>query len=307
MSYDWRPYVPVAKRRAQASRELARRAKSGQPASPVIIEGRTIARTFWGRAWCENLERYSDYANRLPRGRTYARNGSIVDLRVGPGRVDASVMGSELYSVRVEVSAVPAPRWASIREDCAGAIDSLVELLQGRLSKGVMERICRQGTGLFPSPREITLRCSCPDYASMCKHVAAVLYGVGARLDTQPELLFRLRGVDERELIVHAGRDLPLGGPGPEAGRVLDDGDLSSLFGLELDDADPVPPPPAPPPAPPKPAPPPEPEETRALRTAVASAETRLAFLRAHPDEPDAANTITVLEGWIARKRVALS
>ena len=178
--------------------------------SPVVIEGRTIAATFWGKAWCDNLERYSDYANRLPRGRTYVRNGSVVDLQIAPGEVNALVSGSEIYQVAVKVSAVPKARWTSICTDCAGAIDSLVELLQGRFSKGVMERICRQKTGLFPAPAEIEFSCSCPDWASMCKHVAAVLYGIGARLDEQPELLFKLRKVDEKDLIAKAGKGLPL-------------------------------------------------------------------------------------------------
>src|SRR5689334_10459230 len=122
----------------------------------------------------------------------------------------------------------------SICRDCAGTIDSLVELLQGRLSKGVMDRVCRKGDGLFPSPQEIKLSCSCPDWADMCKHVAAALYGVGARLDRKPELLFKLRGVDENELLAVAGKDVPLSKTAPAAGKVLDDGDVAALFGLEM-------------------------------------------------------------------------
>ncbi len=234
MFYDWRPYVNAAARRLQAARELARLRKKGHAISPVVIEGRTIARTFWGKAWCDNLERYSDYANRLPRGRTYVRNGSVLDLRIDSGEVKALVSGSRIYKVAVKISPVPRPRWSSISKDCAGAIDSLVELLQGRFSKGVMERICRHRTGLFPSPDEIKLACSCPDWASMCKHVAAVLYGIGARLDEKPELLFKLRDVDEKELIATAGKSLPLARKGPAAAKVLDAGDLSALFGLEM-------------------------------------------------------------------------
>ncbi len=234
MFYPWRPYVPVAARRLQAAREMAKLRKKGHPVAPVVIEGRAIARTFWGKAWCDNLERYSDYANRLPRGRTYVRNGSVIDLQVAPGEVRALVSGSSLYKLAVRVSPVPRPRWSSICKDCAGAIDSLIELLQGRFSKGVMERICRHRTGLFPSPDEIKLSCSCPDWASMCKHVAAVLYGIGARLDEQPELLFKLRDVDEKELIARAGKGLPLARKGPAAKKVLEGGDLSEIFGLEM-------------------------------------------------------------------------
>ena len=173
---------------------MAKLRKKGQSVSPVIIEGRAIVKTFWGRAWCENLERYSDFANRLPRGRTYVRNGSVIDLQIAPGEIKALVSGSEIYKVAVKVSPVSKARWQSICTDCAGAVDSLIELLQGRFSKGVMERVCRQKSGLFPSPDEIKLSCSCPDGADMCKHVAAALYGVGARFDEKPRLLFTLRG-----------------------------------------------------------------------------------------------------------------
>src|SRR5213082_1578886 len=147
--YGWRPYVTVAERRRKAVREMQKLKKKGHPVSPVVIEGRAIAKTFWGKAWCDNLERYSDFANRLPRGRTYVRNGSVIDLQISPGKIEALVSGSDIYTVAISVASVTKARWKAICRDCGGAIDSLVELLQGRLSKGVMERICRQRTGLF--------------------------------------------------------------------------------------------------------------------------------------------------------------
>jgi uncharacterized Zn finger protein len=162
------------------------------------------------------------------------RNGSVIDLQISSGEIKALVSGSEIYEVAVKVAPVTKARWRSICKDCAGAIDSLIELLQGRLSTGVMERICQQNAGLFPSPKEIKLSCSCPDWAEMCKHVAAVLYGIGARLDKQPELLFRLHGVDEKELIVHADAALPLAKKGPAAAKVLGGKNLSELFGLDM-------------------------------------------------------------------------
>jgi len=232
--YGFRPYVSVAARPVQAARELAKLQKKGRKISPVAIEGRKIARTFWGEAWCDNLERYSDYANRLPRGRTYVRNGSVVDLQVGPGRVTALVSGSTMYDVKVTVGPVPRARWSAICTDCSGAIDSLVELLQGRFSTGVMARLCEQKTGLFPSPKDIIFTCSCPDWASMCKHVAAVLYGIDARLDHQPELLFVLRKVDQQDLIANAGADLSKKGKGPAGAKVLASDDLSEMFGIEI-------------------------------------------------------------------------
>ncbi len=236
--YGFRPYVSVGARRAQAARELAKLQKRGRTMSPVVIEGRTIAETFWGEAWCDNLERYSDFANRLPRGRTYVRNGSVVDLQVGPGSVTALVSGSTMYDVKVTVGPVPRDRWSAICKDCSGAIDSVIELLQGRFSKGVMTRLCEEKTGLFPSPKDILFTCSCPDWASMCKHVAAVLYGIGARLDHQPELLFTLRKVDQQDLIAKAGSGLSKT-KGPARAKVLAHDDLSEMFGIEMAPASP--------------------------------------------------------------------
>src|SRR5450759_446419 len=235
MSYfGWHPYVPVAKKRRQAERKLAELSKQGQSIVPVKIEGRTIAKSFWGKSWCSNLERYSDYENRVPRGRTYVRNGSVLDLQIAKGEVVAMVAGSSLYKIKITIAPVTAARWKAICRDCAGAIDSLVELLQGRLAKGVMDRVCREGDGLFPSPKEIKLSCSCPDWADMCKHVAAALYGVGARLDEKPRLLFVLRGVDEKELLASAGQDLALTRGVPSAAKVLNDSDVADQFGLAM-------------------------------------------------------------------------
>jgi uncharacterized Zn finger protein len=232
--YGFKPYVPVGDRRAQAARELAKLQKKGRKISPVVIEGRRIAETFWGEAWCDNLERYSDFASRLPRGRTYVRNGSVVDLQVAPGSVAALVSGSSMYDVKVTVAPVPRAHWNAICKDCSGAIDSLVELLQGRFSTGVMTRLCEEKTGLFPSAKEIHFTCSCPDWASMCKHVAAVLYGIGARLDHQPELLFTLRKVDQQDLIAKAGSDLAKTRKVPASAKVLASDDLSDMFGIEM-------------------------------------------------------------------------
>ena len=230
---EWAPYVPVAERRRKAAGEMAKLAKKGQALSPVVVRGRAIASTAWGKAWCANMESYSDYSNRLPRGRTYVRNGSVVDLQITPGTVVARVSGSQVYRTTITVKPVPKAKWQQICVDCAGGIDSLVELLQGRLSKGVMDRLCRQGDGLFPVPNDIHFDCSCPDGAWMCKHVAAVLYGVGARFDSKPELLFTLRQVDAAELLSKAGSGVVTA---PAAGeRTLAGDDVGALFGLEMD------------------------------------------------------------------------
>lgn len=237
--YAWKPYVPVAARRLAAAKHAQKLAKKGEVLTPVAVEGRTIAKSFWGKSWCENLERYSDFENRLPRGRTYVRNGSVIDLKVARGEVTALVSGSDIYRAKITIEPVSPNVWKALCADCAGSIDSLVELLQGRFSKAVMERVCMPEKGLFPSPKEIKLSCSCPDWASMCKHVAAVLYGVGARLDKQPEMLFTLRGVDQHQLVAQAGRrDLPLGRKAASSKRILAGGDLAALFGLDMAEID---------------------------------------------------------------------
>ena len=237
--YSWKPYVPVAARQRMAEKEAAKAKKSGANFSGIEPHRGTTAKTFWGKAWCDNLEAYSDYANRLPRGRTYVRNGSVIHLSIAHGEVQARVMGSSLYTVAVKVSPVAAPHWQAIGKDCSGSIDSLVELLQGKLSTAVMQRICTPQTGLFPAPSEMRFTCSCPDWADMCKHVAAVLYGVGARLDQQPELLFSLRGVDAQDLVSQAGAGLPKSRSGIATDKVLDDTMLGDVFGFEMDEAAP--------------------------------------------------------------------
>jgi len=233
--YGFRPYVPVAQRRREAQRELEKMRKKGLDVLPIVIDGRVIAKTFWGKAWCENLESYSDFVNRLPRGRTYVRNGSVVHLEIQPGRISARVSGSALYSVEITISSLPEPHWKCVKSQCAGQIGSLVELLQGRLSRSVMDVVTQRGGGLFPKPAEIKMTCSCPDWAGMCKHVAAVMYGVGARLDDKPELLFLLRKVDHLELIAGAVDSAPIAGAGKSRGKkTIAARDLADVFGIEM-------------------------------------------------------------------------
>jgi uncharacterized Zn finger protein len=233
--YGFRPYVSVAERRRKAAKEMAKLAKKGKTIRPVQIEGRTIAHTFWGKAWCDNLESYMDYANRLPRGRTYVRNGSVVHLDIRSGVIEATVSGSELYKVNISIAPAAKAKWKRLCRDCSGAIGSLVELLRGRFSDHVMGIITRKETGLFPAPAEIELKCSCPDWATMCKHVAAVLYGVGARLDQSPELLFMLRSVNHEELITQAATATHLAGKTAAAGPELAESEIGAVFGIELD------------------------------------------------------------------------
>ncbi|MCZ6828369.1 MAG: helix-turn-helix domain-containing protein [Gammaproteobacteria bacterium] len=237
MAYgEWRPYVSVAQRRAMANREMKKLRKQSRDIAPVEIQGRKIASTFWGESWCTHLEGFSDFANRLPRGRTYVRNGSVCHLAIKQGKVEAIVSGSELYNVVIDIAPLPSAHWEKVRRQCSGQIGSMLELLQGRLSSRVMSIVTDPGTGLFPQPKDIDFHCDCPDWAYMCKHVAAVLYGVGARLDEKPELLFVLRKVDHEELI-SIDIDLQVATTGAGKRRRLANQDLSNIFGIDIEDS----------------------------------------------------------------------
>lgn len=233
----WPVYVPVAERRRRALAKLKSLQKKGQRFEPVELQGRQIAATFWGNAWCDHLETYSDYENRLPRGRSYVRNGSVLDLQISTGKVIAQVSGSELYKIQIQIKPLEPRKWKTIVNTCAGKIDSLIELLQGRLSHSVMEVLTHREKGMFPSPKQISLKCSCPDWAEMCKHVAATLYGVGARLDHKPELLFVLRGVNKEDLLTAGTRMTALSKKAQANQKkrlALKGQDLSKLFDIDL-------------------------------------------------------------------------
>lgn len=231
---QWRPYVSVARRRGQAARKMDALRKKGVDIQPIHIKGRKIARTFWGEAWCHHLESFSDFDNRLPRGRTYVRNGSVCHLEIAKGKIQAKVMGSELYKITIQIKTLPKKKWKAVKDRCAGRIGSLIELLKGDLSDNIMSVVTDRKNGLFPLPGEISLDCNCPDWAVMCKHVAAALYGVGARLDETPSLLFVLRGVDHAELIVADAEAAMNVTTASSGGPRLDDSDLSAIFGVDI-------------------------------------------------------------------------
>jgi len=228
--WGWKKYVPVATRLAKAKKKINQLKKQGEVIDPIEIQGRSIAKKFWGKQWCEHLETFSDFSNRLPRGRTYVRNGSVCHLRITKGCVEAFVSGSTLYNVKMEVSPLEKSKWKTLKDKCGGQIGSLLELLKGKLSDHVMEVVANHKEGLFPNEREIHYSCNCPDWANMCKHVAAVFYGIGSRLDEQPDLLFLLRGVDASELITTKLTTTP-----SKSTDLLDDDGLSDIFGIDLD------------------------------------------------------------------------
>lgn len=234
-------YVPKAEKQKMAQKSIERLKEKGQvELAPVVITGRKLAQTWWGKAWNDNLERYSDYSNRIGRGRSYVRNGAVLDLQIEPGIITALVQGSvsQPYAVEIAIRPLQPKVWKKIRLACEGKIDSLQELIEGKFPSGLSELFTAQGSGIFPSPREITFECSCPDRAKMCKHVAAVLYGIGARLDEDPNLFFTLRAVDIHDLInkaVQAKTQTMLNKSGTKSRRILKDADIAAIFGMEVE------------------------------------------------------------------------
>ena len=197
----YKPQPTASERREKSQMQQEKLRKKGENIRPIIIEGRKISKTFWGNAWCRQMESFSDYSNRLPRGRSYVRNGTVCHLEILPQNVKAMVSGSKMYEVNIKIKPYSKQKWKTLKNRCQGNISSLVALLKGELSEEIMELITEPDSGLFPQAKEIAFGCSCPDWASMCKHISAVLYGIGNRLDEEPELLFVLRGVDYKELV----------------------------------------------------------------------------------------------------------
>jgi len=239
--YYYDDYQPrrqtVGEQRVAALKKARELEKSGEMLEPLPdrSEGRQLVKTFWGKAWCRHLESFSDYSNRLGRGRSYARNGQVIHLGIEPGFIYAMVMGSELYEIMIRIDPLPKQKWESIQKSCRGRISSLLALLRGEISDEVMQAVANRETGLFPSPKEIHLDCNCPDYAHLCKHLAAVLYGVGIRLDEKPELLFVLRGVDHEELlVVEKTAEMTRGRKGRKR---LDPAGVQAIFGIEMEPA----------------------------------------------------------------------
>jgi uncharacterized Zn finger protein len=231
--YGWAPYVTVAERRAKAQKQLEKMKKKGLKVQPVLLSCRKIADSFWGKGWCKHMESFSDYTNRLPRGRSYVRNGSVCHLEIHSSHIKAIVSGSLLYNVSITITPLMKKKWDAIKRSCTGQIGSLIDLLRGKLDRGVMEVVSHRKEGLFPLPGEMKFDCDCPDWAGMCKHVAAVLYGVGARLDHSPEMLFLLRGVNHEELVDVSAAVTDVTKAGTSRRRIAATG-IADVFGIDL-------------------------------------------------------------------------
>ena len=210
--------------------------KKNPDIKPIIIDGK-LAKTWWGQAWNKNLEGYADYSNRIGRGRSYVRSGAVLDLSIAPGEVSALVQGSRAkpYDVIIRIKPLERKRWERITKQCSNKIGGLEQLASGKFPQEFMELFTTRGEGLFPSPKEIDFGCSCPDWASMCKHVAAVLYGIGARFDEDATLFFTLRDIEFSELLkksVDEKMSSMLKNSEKKTSRTMMDVDTYELFGI---------------------------------------------------------------------------
>lgn len=230
----WWSYEDVREQKERLQREIAKRRKRGErfEALAAPAGSKKLCTTFWGQAWCRNLESYQDYESRLPRGRSYLRQGNVHNLEIEAGKLNAVVAGSELYDTCVHIQPLPKKQWRKIVDQGSGQVGSMLDLLAGKLGDGLMRLLTDPKDGLFPKPKEIRFDCSCPDHAGMCKHVSAVLYGVGVLLDSKPELLFTLRGVDQAELLSNAS-STAISELSAASGD-LAGADLSAIFGIDL-------------------------------------------------------------------------
>ena len=221
----------------QKAGESAKKEKAkGKTLSPITVTGRKIVTSWWGRAWCDNLEQYADYSSRLDRGKRYIRSGAVIDLQIQYGKISARVQGTRKtpYKIEIRISPLPEERCQTMIQKCGNKIENLEKLLTGNFPEELKDLFT--GTqGLFPEPREISFQCSCPDWALMCKHVSAALYGVGARLDQDPLMLFQLRGIEVGRLIdvtLENKVEKMLENVDRESSRIIESGDVNDLFGV---------------------------------------------------------------------------
>lgn len=235
MDWGYHTYIPVGVRVKKTQRLIEKLKQKDPSISPIVIEGKKIAKTFWGISWNKNLESYADFHNRIARGSAYLKNGMVVDLKILEGRVKSLVNGTDLYEVQIDINKLSNESWNNITKNCSHKIENIERLASGVFPEELKEIFLKKGDGLFPSPKEIKMSCTCPDWAVMCKHVAATLYGVGAKLDADPLIFFKLRGVDFSELLtksIEEKMESMLKNSNKKTNRIIENKDISELFGI---------------------------------------------------------------------------
>ncbi|MCK5543011.1 MAG: SWIM zinc finger family protein, partial [Desulfobacterales bacterium] len=236
-------YVRVADKKAKAEKKIKQLKKKDPNISPVYVTGNKLAESWWGISWNKNLESYADFGNRIGRGRSYIRHSAVLDLKIKPGKIISLVQGSmsRPYNIEITIKKIKPSLWKNIIKKCQGKIDSLNTLLDGNLPKAMAGILTNKEEGMFPSPDEIEFNCSCPDWAYMCKHIAATLYGVGTRLDQDPAMFFTLRGAKIKDLVSQAikaeANQLIEKSKTKTSKRIIENADLSSAFGIDFDDS----------------------------------------------------------------------
>ena len=241
-SYRFPKYVSVAEKKSKAEKKIKQLKKKNPAIAPVYVKSSKLAESWWGISWNKNLESYADYSNRIGRGRSYVRHGAVLDLKIKPGKIISLVQGavSRPYTIEITIKKIKKSAWQNIIHECRGKVNSLNALLDGQLPKSMMDILTHKKGGIFPSPDEIEFNCSCPDWAYMCKHIAATLYGVGTRLDQTPALFFTLRGVKMDNLVSQAIRkeadQLITKSKINKSKRIISNADLSSTLGIDFDD-----------------------------------------------------------------------
>lgn len=234
----FQPYKIPTATELEKKKEKSRTRLRGHDLKPIVIEGKTLGRTWWGKAWNQNLESYADYSNRVGRGKTYVRQGMVIHLNIEEAQVFGLVQGRKKapYEILVKIEPSTEDDIKAIGEISRQHVESFESLLHGEFPKELEVLFTRKGFGLFPSPKEIDFYCSCPDHAYMCKHVAAVLYGIGSRLDEDPQLFFTLRQINGinfiKESIDVVLTDM-LNGAGVKTERTISEEKAKRLFGFD--------------------------------------------------------------------------
>lgn len=235
-------YISISDQKAMALKSKKRLEKNlNRSLEPIILASTKLATSWWGKMWNTNLERYAEYSNRIGRGKTYVKNELVIDLQIEESKVFAYVQGKrrDPYQIAIYIDPTKPGLIEQIKEKCQGKLDTVEELLEGKFSKEISSIFMIQGAGLFPEPKEIKFRCSCPDYTSCCKHVSAVLYGIGSKLDVNPLLFFTLRGINLddflKDVIISKTENILDKGIKCKSKRIIDNANIEDLFDIDLD------------------------------------------------------------------------
>ena len=212
----------------------------------VKIDGKVISSSWWGQMWCRNIENYSNIRNRLERGRTYIRQNTVKSLSISNNCAESQVQGhsKEPYRVIINIKTIEKSKYDNILNKCENSVDNLESLMTGSFPKEYQQFFTDEEYGLFPKSNEIDYNCTCLDYEKnmhMCKHIAATMYAIGNKLDNDPLIFFKLRGIDISEFsnkILKKETEFVWNNINGESNRKINSNDISFLFGVDCDEID---------------------------------------------------------------------